>query len=450
MKFWYFVVEVIDRLVAPVVSYSCFGLRWLRIPRARRIKVLPDRLESLKLQLPCADQPEASVIIPVYGRADITWHCLEALARTDAGRAYEVIVVDDASPDDTPKVLSRVQNINVVRAADNGGFIAACLQGAAEARAPVLVFLNNDTEVTEHWLNELLDTLNPSVGIVGARLLFGYGAVQEAGGIVFKDGTGSHYGRRQWPSESTDYAREVDYVSGACLAIRKKDWVQLNGFDERYRPAYYEDTDLCFRMRQMGYSVWVQPAAQVFHLEGATYRQGKKHAPSRHHVVNRSVFVKQWQAELQTHPTPGVTQRRNPYTGSRNRGIECLVVGQVEVDILLRTLGLLLKVGGHPVVYAWTMRSALRQKLQKMGCEVLTKETYGSRRAMFRSQRAARVQAVLCLDEHSALVDVLRLRLPQAAILSVGFEGKEFDGVVDSSISLEALARVLASGPRRS
>src|SRR5690606_29834574 len=185
----------------------------------------------------------------------------------------EVCVVDDGSPDDSPAGLPAVHGLRYHRRADNGGFIAACNDGAAIARGQYLVFLNNDTVPQPGWLDALLETFSdhPGAGLVGAQLLYPDGRLQEAGGVVFDDGSGWNYGRNQSPADPRyAYLREVDYASGAAIAIPRTLFEQVGRFDTRYAPAYYEDTDLAFAVRAAGRRVLYQPAARVVHDEGGT------------------------------------------------------------------------------------------------------------------------------------------------------------------------------------
>jgi len=258
----------------------------------------------LRLETCGAERPAVSIVIPVYGHHEHTFNCLRSLARFTALARVEVIVVDDASPEPAAETLDGVRGVQFLRAAVNGGFIASCNLGAAAARGDFLVLLNNDVQVTEGWLEALLAVFDtrPDAGLVGARLVYPDGRLQEAGGIVWRDGSAWNWGRGDDPEKPPyRYLRAVDYCSGACLALRTSDWQALEGFDRAYAPAYYEDTDLAFRVRQLGKRVYYQPEAVVIHFEGVSSGTEETQGIKRHQVINRETFLARWGEALAAH-----------------------------------------------------------------------------------------------------------------------------------------------------
>jgi len=253
------------------------------------------------------EQPVASVIVPVYGQLAATVRCLDALVHHGATTPFEVVVVDDASPDDSAAVLDGVPGLRLVRLADNRGYSGAVSAGVREARGRLLVLLNNDTEVRGGWLDALVDVAeaDPSVGLVGAALVQADGSLQEVGGVVFSDGSAANVGRGGDPGDPRwRTRREVDYCSAAAMLVRRSAWDEVGGFDRRFAPAYYEDTDLAFALRAAGWRVLVEPAAQVVHHEGTTHGTDTGTGGKQGQARNRSVFAVKWASTLATRPAP--------------------------------------------------------------------------------------------------------------------------------------------------
>jgi GT2 family glycosyltransferase/glycosyltransferase involved in cell wall biosynthesis len=266
-------------------------------------------------------RPLVSIVIPLFNKVAYTARCLGALSEVTPEELYEVVLVDNASTDATGELLGLLDgDVTIIRNDDNRGFTLACNQGAAAARGRHLLFLNNDTEPRAGWLEALLARLDadPSVGAVGARLVYPDGRLQEAGGLVFADGSGWNFGRGDDPA-SPRYATacQVDYCSGACLLVRGEVFEALGGFDERYAPAYYEDTDLCFAVRAHGSTVWYEPGAVVVHHEGATAGTDLGSGFKRFQAVNQAKFVQKWAEVLATQDQPPTATGRAPATADR-------------------------------------------------------------------------------------------------------------------------------------
>tara|TARA_B110000503_G_scaffold85251_1_gene129644 strand:- start:1303 stop:5313 length:4011 start_codon:yes stop_codon:yes gene_type:complete len=259
-------------------------------------------------------KPSVSIIIPVFNNWRFTYKCLQSVVKHTQG-SYEIIVVDNNSTDVTPQLLSDMQGIQVITNTSNEVFVNACNQAARQAKGDHLLLLNNDTEVTPDWLDAMLAPFSDAdTGIVGAKLLYPDGSLQEAGGIIWRDGTGCNYGHGDNPNlPQYSYRRVVDYCSGACLMIPRKLWEQIGGFDQRYAPAYYEDTDLCFNVRALGYRVIYQPEALVLHYGGASAGKETSSGYKRFQEINRHKFVDKWAEVLdQDHvfSSEGVTKAR--------------------------------------------------------------------------------------------------------------------------------------------
>src|SRR4029079_12764910 len=247
-------------------------------------------------------QIKISIIIPVFNKAEFTLQCFRSLLPQLNLDETEIIIVNNASTDKTTELLTYFKEyLHIVNNESNLGFVEACNKGAAKAQGRFLIFLNNDTVILDGWQDALVETAEQSedVGVVGSLLLYPTGKVQEAGGIVWKDGQTFHHG---WGGSPEDhrftFARDVDFCSGASLLIKKELFDSLGGFDTRFAPAYYEDVDLCFGARSAGYRVIFQPASRIVHFEGATAGRDVSSGFKQYQKVNESKFYDKWKSVL--------------------------------------------------------------------------------------------------------------------------------------------------------
>jgi GT2 family glycosyltransferase/SAM-dependent methyltransferase len=260
------------------------------------------------IEFPIRDVVDISIIIPVFNQLRFTQSCLASIQENQADESFEVIVIDDCSTDGTAQDLARIPGLIYLRNEKNTGFVASCNRGAAKARGNYLVFLNNDTVVTAGWLSALRETFQfePHAGLVGSKLIYPDGRLQEAGGIIWRDGSGWNRGKFDDPRKPEyNFLCEVDYCSAACLMLPKSLFQRIGGFDRRYVPAYYEDTDLAFKVRAAGFKVLYQPLSEVFHFEGATGGTDISTGTKKHQEINRKAFAAKWKEALATKPANG-------------------------------------------------------------------------------------------------------------------------------------------------
>ena len=261
------------------------------------------------VEINISKSPLVSVIIPICGKIGYTLNCLASIAANPPQIPFEVIVIDDFSPDNSVEVLTNVKDIRLIKNEQNQGFIRSCNIGANAATGEYLYFLNNDTKVTSGWMDELLRTFYefPETGLAGSKLIYPDGKLQEAGGIVWQDGSAWNFGRLQDPEMPIyNYAREVDYCSGASIMVPKSIFDELGGFDEYYLPAYFEDADLALKIRDKGYRVIYQPLSTVIHYEGITSGTDINKGTKAYQVENSDKFYLRWKDRLLTHQSPDI------------------------------------------------------------------------------------------------------------------------------------------------
>ncbi len=255
------------------------------------------------LDIPTADPPLVSVVIPTFNHSEDVIRCLESVSGSGDTTAFEIIVVDDASDDLHADRFRNLSGVRTVRLDDNEGFAGACTAGVAEARGNYILLLNNDTEVLPGWIDALVAELvgHPHTGIVGSMIVRPDFLLQEAGCVMWADGNAWQYGSGQTPLDfKYRYRREVDYCSGASLLIRRTLWNKIGGFDDRFSPAYYEDADICFEARRHGFAVVYEPGSVLVHNEGSSHGTDGS-GTKRFQFRNKEVFRQKWELSLLGH-----------------------------------------------------------------------------------------------------------------------------------------------------
>jgi GT2 family glycosyltransferase/glycosyltransferase involved in cell wall biosynthesis len=267
------------------------------------------RTDYPALDFPQYADPVASIVIPAHDKFEVTYLCLCSLLFAFNDANFEVIVVDDGSSDETRDIGRFVRGIRVIRHETAMGFVDACNDGARLARGEFVAFLNNDTEATARWLDELIAAIRnfANIGMVGSKLVYPDGRLQEAGGIIWGSANPWNVGRGgNANAPQYNYLRSVDYLSGAALMLPRKIWEQVGGFSPEYAPGYFEDTDLAMKVRGAGYRVLYVPTSTIIHYEGQsagtdTAGSGMK----RFQEVNRPKFHRKWAAAVAHHGLEG-------------------------------------------------------------------------------------------------------------------------------------------------
>lgn len=382
-------------------------------------------------EFPYFSDPKVSIIIPAYNGWGMNYQCLRSIRENTEGVSYEVIFADDVSTDETQFADRYIGNIVHLRNEKNLGFLQNCNHAATFAKGEFLHFLNNDTKVTRSWLSSLLNLMekDPSIGMAGSKLVYPNGRLQEAGGIIWRDASGWNYGHKQNPNKPEfNYIKEVDYISGASIMVRKSLWKELGGFDERYYPAYCEDTDLAFSIRQKGYKVVYQPLSRVLHFEGFSHGTDTGANPSgvkSYQKINTAKFAEKWGSVLQDQFPNGVS----PFWArdrSRNKATVLVIdhyVPQFDKDAGSRTtfqyldlfveLGLNVKFMGDNFYRQEPYTTLLQQK----GIEVLYGDDYARNRMNW-------------LRENEQYIDYVFLNRPHISIKYIDFIKKNMHAKV--------------------
>lgn len=323
--------HVIERLVFYIAHANGFGRRCARPARfgdafALRLSPPPEA----PMTIPAATAPRVSIVVPVFNQWSDTAACLRAVVEhTDPETTpYEVILGDDASTDATLDAATAFPGLRVVRG-ENVGFLNNVNRAAAEARGEYILLLNNDTQVQPGWLDALTEgfAARPDAAVVGAKLIYPDGVLQEAGGVIWRDATGLNYGRDDADPARPEYSylREVDYVSAAAILVDGAFWRARGGFDTRFSPAYYEDTDLCFAARAEGRRVYLHPGALVAHFEGRSHGTDTGGGVKRHQAINRQTFAAKWRTALAADHHTGAQLAR-----ARERAMDRKVIAVID------------------------------------------------------------------------------------------------------------------------
>jgi GT2 family glycosyltransferase len=225
------------------------------------------------LDLPCPARPSLSILLVLHNRAELTLACLRSIQLCLRETAAEIILVDNASRDDTSTLLDRIRGATLIHNDKNEGFPSAVNQAAEAASGEFLLLLNNDAEVCGDSVRTALGFLseNGDVGAVGGRLVLLDGNLQEAGCTIWREGHVFQYGRGDNPlAPEYLFQRDVDYCSAVFLMTRRELFHKMGGLDPAFSPGYFEDADYCIRLWRSGWRVVYLPDVVVRHYENAS------------------------------------------------------------------------------------------------------------------------------------------------------------------------------------
>ncbi|WP_310473813.1 methyltransferase domain-containing protein [Sandarakinorhabdus sp.] len=386
--------------------------------------------------LPAEHSPDASVIIPVYNNVLDTLICLASLLELEEVHDFEVIVADDGSSDATAALVGAIGGcVRHLRQPQNLGFLGNCNAAAMQAIGRHIILLNNDTLVFPGWLDGLLTPFGQfdRVGLVGSKLINWDGTLQEAGGIFWRDGSAWNFGRNQDArAPEYNYLKDVDYVSGASIAVPASVWRDMAGFDPAYTPAYCEDSDLAFRLREAGYRTLYSPASEVMHHEGRSHGRDVASGIKAYQTANSQRLFDRWRHVLERDHYPNaqnVLRARDRSFAKRHVLVVDHYVPQWDRDAGSRTVYEFMRVlleAGHAVTF-WPDNlwrdPEYAPKLQALGVEVIHGVRFRDGFDGFMAERADLYDMVLLSRPHVAVhyVDAIR-RHSKAHIIYYGHD----------------------------
>ena len=381
------------------------------------------------------ENPTVSVIVPVYNEFDYTYNCIKSIIENSGDVTYEVIIANDCSTDITSSIDKIVKNVRLVTTEKNVRFLLNCNNAAKSAKGKYILFLNNDTQVQDNWLKPLVDLIesDSNIGMVGSKLVYPDGRLQEAGGILWRDGSAWNYGHLANPEDSEyNYVKEADYISGAAIMIRADLWNEIGGFDESFAPAYCEDSDLAFEVRKRGYKVMYQPLSVVVHFEGVSNGTDTSVGQKAYQVVNSKKFYEKWKDVLEKDHFPNAENVFIARERSFHKPVLLMVdhyVPQYDKDAGSRTVFQYLKLfvdKGFNVKFIgdnFYRHEPYTTVLQQMGVEVLYGPEYANHWEEWIKNNGAEIKYAFLNRPHISVkyIDVIR-KYTNAKIIYYGHD----------------------------
>ena len=219
----------------------------------------------------------ASIVIPTWNGERFISACLHSVLE-QTNLPHEIIVVDNGSTDRTVQLVRQFGKAKLALNPTNMGFSSAINTGLAHAHGEILILMNQDVVAHSKWLEPIEQCFrnDPCVGMVGSKLLYPNGNIQHAGGyLLLPSWEGVHH-------LDDNPHQQIDFVTGAVMAIRRDCWQSVGAFDEGFYPAYFEDVDYCLRARKLGWKVSYEAESILTHHESASRSDGLAHVANFH------------------------------------------------------------------------------------------------------------------------------------------------------------------------
>lgn len=293
-----------DRMKRVILSNRNINRQSLEPVACELIEIPDTEVEKAlaEMQFVSVDQPVVSIIIPVFNNIRLTTECLASLEKYHPKDvSCEIIISDDASTDKTADLLSQIKGIIYRRNNTNLHFVRNCNAAAQIAKGEFLLFLNNDVQVTEGWLNPLVEAFrsNSNIGAAGPKIIYPSGHLQEAGVMLHANGSSELIGLGDNPDHPRyNFSRAVDYCSGAALLVRRQVFLDMGGFWDDLAPAYCEDLELCLRLSHAGLKTYYIPQSVVIHHLSRTTAADDNTQKMQLIVQNRQKVSERWQQKI--------------------------------------------------------------------------------------------------------------------------------------------------------